>query len=148
MRGNQSHRRAPPALPPGAQQPMIPVSPYVWPVPHTSPPDPWAPPLHQPPPQISRPRVLSMQGHTHPRPRSAGNEHDSLGLAFPQPNVHRASSHKTGRHHRNDYPPLRLDPNHSPSNANFSQVSFASYNSNDYGNEVGQHLPCGRQCIN
>jgi hypothetical protein len=147
MRDNPSHRRAPPTLPPAAQQP-IQLSPYALQIPRTSPSQPqpssaWTSDYPPPPPvpHISRPRVLSMQGPSQPRPRSAGEQHGSYGLAFPQPNVHRSSSHlqSTGRpnhHNRVDRAPLRLDPNYLQPNANFSTASFASYNSNDYGNEV------------
>ena len=151
------NRRAPPSLPPGAQRPVVPVSPYPFPMPHTSPTpshstysQPWSSeyrfPLPQPPlppsppsvPHISRPRVLSMQGPSQPRPRSEGDQHGSFGIA----NVHRSASHlqNAPRHsHQNlstDRAPLRLDPNYLQPNANFSTTSFASYNSNDYGNEV------------
>jgi hypothetical protein len=93
------------------------------------------PPIH-----ISRPRVLSMQGHSQPRPRSAGDEHGSVGLAFPQPNIHRSSSQlqRIGRpnHQSRNDTTLRVNPNYSHPNANLSTSSFASYNSNYYGNEV------------
>jgi hypothetical protein len=41
-----------------------------------------------------------------------------------------------GRPTQSDYAPVHLDPNYFHPNANFSQASFASYNSNEYGNEV------------
>jgi len=134
-------RRVPPNLPPGAQRPVIP---YAFPMPQTSPPysQPWSsehrlplPPLApQAPsiPHISRPRVLSMQGSSQPRPRSEGDQHGSFGIA----NVHRSSSHLHNHQNRIDRAPLRLDPSYLHPNANFSTSSFASYNSNDYGNEV------------
>jgi len=65
------------------------------------------------------------------------DEHPSFTPAFPQPNVHRSSSQvqRMGRpnhHTRSDYAAMRLDPTFLHPNANFSQASFASYNSNEY----------------
>jgi hypothetical protein len=135
-----------PVLPSGAQPPVIMIphsrynhqivsgrddsflNPWQWDIPHP-------PPL---PPRTTEVRPNSIQQSLPPqtqvRPRSAGDEYESI--AFPQPQISRSTSQLPHRHSQFDIQRGRHDTSHLQWQPNTSVTSFASYNANDIWYEV------------
>ena len=137
-----------PILPSGARPPVIMIphsrytqvipgrddsflNPWQWDIPHP-------PPL--PPRTTNEVGANSMQHSPLPqmRPRSAGDEYESI--AFPQPQLSRSTSQlqneRPHRYSQFDFQRVRPDTSHLQWQPNTSVTSFASYNANDVWYEV------------